>query len=573
MKPSTGLGFQESELFQTHLAEKADAIKSTIEKLFSRLAANKGDVKPEVADLESKLKSLLAKQKEDKVQLENLISKKDELSASLDAAILRAVKAEKKLDRAKSAQVQKMEAVAMFHATSQATPAAEVKREEPSQGNGNDEGLRLKYAEAAAAEAKLKEQLDTAMSEIKALKEETSSLKMRKDSMTDEDFVRTDVYKAFKSQNEDLIKRVNDLEATNRLLRIDAEKLQAERHSFKTQLEADAQSVATELENLIEAKDTDLTRIRTARDELLAELGKRKDAMNQEKSAFENMKEVVGSKEDRIRALEMELERLRPEADVKMSDTDSELESMAVEELRERYRKVTAENHSIKQELPAIETAYKKAMTISQKKVMDQVATEERMAILIQEKSKADQKYFAARKDADIRNNEIKTLRQQNGKSSEIIAALKDHDTQARTLITNLEKQTTDLKQSNVAILEENRGLKTTSAEAVRRAEQVKAQIAELQNMVKSKDSAAVSAKEHANIYQVEMEKLRKRVESLQKESEKWKKKSLSNVSEDEEMMRVSLFETLATRERISDHGLRNLFPAPSARRTSTKSY
>lgn len=559
-KSSTGLGFQDSESFQTHLAEKADAIKSTIEKLFDRLAANKGDVKPEVADLESKLKSLLVKQKEDKVQLENLISKKDELSASLDAAILRAVKAEKKLDRAKSAQVQKMEAVAMFHATSQATPAAEDKREEPSHGNGNDEGLRLKYAEVAAAEAKLKEQLDSAMSEIKALKEETSSLKMRKDSMTDEDFVRTDVFKAFKSQNEDLIKRVNDLEATNRLLRIDAEKLQAERHSFKTQLEADAQSVATELENLIEAKDTDLTRIRTARDELLAELGKRKDAMNQEKTAYDNMKEVVGSKEDRIRALEMELERLRPEADIKMSDTDSELESLTIEELRERYRKVTAENHSIKQELPAIETAYKKAMTISQKKVMDQVATEERMAILVQEKSKADQKYFAARKDADIRNNEIKTLRQQNGKSSEIIAALKEHDTQARTLITNLEKQTTDLKQSNIAVLEENRSLKTTSSDAVRRADQVKSQIAELQNMVKSKDSQAVAAKEHANIYQVEMEKLKKRVESFQKEAEKWKKKSLSNVSEDEEMMRVSPPKPLSFREQNPDAPLEICF-------------
>lgn len=542
LEPSTGLGFQDSELFQNHLTKKANTIKSIIESLFRRLASSKGDVKPEVADLEAKLQTLLAQQKEDKVRLEGLNHKKDELSASLDAAILRAVKAEKKLDRAKSAQVQKMEQQAISNATSHATPAAEEKKngDESSHSNGHDEGLQLKYAEAAAAEAKLKEQLDAAMSEIKALKEENSTLKMRRESVTDEDYVRTDVFKSFKSQNEDLIKRVNDLEATNKQLRHEAERLQAERTAFRTQLEAEAQAVTTDLENQIEAKDNDLTRIRTARDELLADIGQRKDAMNQEKTSLENLKEVIGSKEDRIRALEMELARLRPDADVKMSDPDSEIDSLTIEELRERCRKVTAENHSIKQELPAIETAYKRAMTISQKKVMDQVALEERMAILIQEKSKADQKYFAARKDADIRNAEIKSLRQQNGKSSEIIAALKEHDTQARTLISNLEKQATDLKQSNIAVLEENRTLKSSSSDAVRRADQVKSQISELQSLVKSKDSTASAVKEQANIYQVELEKLKKRVESVQKERDTWKKKSLSNVSEDEEILRVS---------------------------------
>lgn len=516
----------------------------------------------------------MAKQKEDQVQLEGLIHKKDELSASLDAAILRAVKAEKKLDRAKSAQVQKLEQQAMGQATSHAAPAADEKKngDDSSQSNGHDEGLQLKFEEAAAAETKLKEQLDAAMSEIKALKDENSSLKMRRDSVTDEDFVRTDTFKSFKNQNEDLIKRVNDLEATNKQLRHEAEKLQAERSAFRAQLEAEAQAITEDLENQLSAKESDLTRIRTARDELLADLGQRKSAMDQERTSIESMKETILSKEDRIRSLQMELERLGPDADVKMADPDPELESLTVEELREKYRKVTAENLSIKQELPAIETAYKRAMTISQKKVMDQVAAEERMAILIQEKSKADQKYFAARKDADIRNNEIKTLRQQNGKSSEIIAALKEHDTQARTLISNLEKQATDLKQSNIAILDENRTLKSSAADAMRRADQVKSQIAELQNLVKSKDTTAVAVKEQANIYQVEVEKLKKRVDSVQKERDNWKKKSLSNISEDEEMLRVSLTMFMSLHESAPNITLRNSLLALYARRISTRS-
>lgn len=541
IKPSTGLGFQDSQLFKEHLADKATTVKSTLESLFKRIAANKGDVKPEVSELESKLKTVLAKQKEYKVQLDGLIQKKDELSVSLDAAMLRVVKAEKKLDRAKSAQVQKLEQQAIGQATGRPAIEAEENGKELSKTNGHDEGLQLKYQEAAAAETKLKEQLDAAMAEIKTLKEENSSLKMRRESVTDEDFVRTDVFKTFKSQNEDLIKRVNDLEATNKQLRQDAEKLQAERTSFRSQLEREAQTVASELEDQITSRDQDLTRIRSARDELLAELGIRKAAQDQERTALEHAKELIGTTEDRIKVLELELERLRPSADTTMTDARPELESLTAEELREKYVKLEKDFQSINQELPAMEKAYRRSMAISQKKVMDHIAAEEKMAVLIQEKSKADQKYFAARKDADIRNNEMKTLRQQNGKSSDIITSLKEHDAQARTLISNLEKQLTDLKQSNIAILDENRTLKSSATDALRRADQVKSQINELQSLVKAKDATTMAAKEQANNQEVEVEKLKKRLDFTTKDRDAWKKKSLSNTSEDEEMLRVSL--------------------------------
>lgn len=509
--------------------------------MFQRIAARKGDIKPDVAELESKLKAVLAKQKEYKAHLDGLVQKKDELSVSLDAAMLRVVKAEKKLDRAKSTQVQKLEQQAIGQATGRPAPETEENGKETNQTNGHDDGLQLKYQEAAAAESKLKEQLDAAMSEIKALKEENSSLKLRRESVTDEDFVRTDVFKTFKNQNEDLIKRVNDLEATNKQLRQEAEKLQAERTSFRSQLEREAQTVASDLEDQILSRDQDLTRIRSARDELLADLGIRKAAQDQERTALENAKELIGTTEDRIKALEMELERLRPSDDATMSDPRPDIESLTAAELREKYTKLEKDFQSINQELPAMEKAYRRSMAMSQKKAIDHIATEEKIAILIQEKSKADQKYFAARKDADIRNNEMKTLRQQNGKSSDIITALKEHDAQARTLLSNLEKQLTDLKQSNVAIMEENRNLKSTAADALRRADQVKSQIAELQNMVKSKDASVVAIKEQANSHEVEVEKLKKKLDFVNKDRDVWKKKSLSNISEDEEMLRVSL--------------------------------
>lgn len=542
LSPSTGLGFEDSQFFQTHLADKGNAIQSIIKPLFERLAAQRGNVKPELAEMESKIKYLLATQKEYKVQLEGLAQKKEELSVNLDAAMLRVVKAEKRLDRAKSAQVQKLEQQAFANSTSRsATNAGENGKEignETGETNGHDEGLHLKYKEAVAEMTKQKEQLDSAISEIKSLKEENSSLKIRRDSVTDEDFVRTDVFKAFKSQNEDLIKRINDLEATNKQLRHEAERLQAERTSFRSQLEREAQDVTSELEEQIQSKEADLTRVRSQRDELLAEKGILKASQEQERSSFEGLKELVGAKEDRIHALELEVERLRPSADAAMSDPRPDLESITAEELRAKFLKLEKDFKSIVQELPSMEKAYRRSVAISQKKVMDQNAAEERIAILTQEKSKADQKYFAARKDADIRNNEIRTLRQQNGKSSEIIASLKEHDTQARALVSNLEKQLTDLQRSNTATMEENRALKVSSNEAIKRAEHVKSQIADLQNLVKTKDAVAVDKLEQANRHETEAERLKVRLDHVQKDRDTWKKKALGKVSEEEDVLR-----------------------------------
>ncbi|ROW15017.1 hypothetical protein VPNG_03316 [Cytospora leucostoma] len=542
LSPSTGLGFEDSQFFQSHLADKGASIQSIVKPLFDRLAAQRGEVKPELAELESKIKYLLATQKEYKVQLEGLAQKKEELSVNLDAAMLRVVKAEKKLDRAKSAQVQKLEQQAFANSTSRsASSAGENGKEtgnEIGETNGHDEGLHLKYKEAVAELAKQKEQLESAISDIKSLKEENSSLKIRRDSVTDEDFVRTDVFKAFKNQNEDLIKRINDLEATNKQLRLEAEKLQAERTSFRSQLEHEAQDVTSELEEQIQVKEADLTRVRSQRDELLAEKGILKASQEQERTSFENMKELVGAKEDRILALEMELERLRPSAKATSSDPRPDLELLSVEELRAQFLKLEEDFKSINRELPSMEKAYKRSMILSHKKVMDHNAAEERIAILTQEKSKADQKYFAARKDADIRNNEIRTLRQQNGKSSEIIASLKEHDTQARTLVSNLEKQLTDLQRSNTAIMEENRGLKVSSAEATKWSEHIKSQIADLQSLVKTKDTLAVDKLEQANRHETEAERLKVRLDHVQKDRDTWKKKALGKVSEEEDVLR-----------------------------------
>lgn len=381
------------------------------------------------------------------------------------------------------------------------------------------------------------------LAEIKTLQDENSSLKARREALGDEDFIRTDVFKQFKGQNEDLIKRINTLEATNKQLREEAEKLQAERSAFRTQLEADANQVTQELESDIVSRDQDLARVRSARDEILAENTQRKASMEQEKASLEQMKELVNAKEDRISSLESEIARLKPSSDDTSTSTD-DISNLSDEELRQKYKKLEQDFQAINQELPSIEKAYKKMRDLAQKKVMDFAALEDKVAILIAEKSKADQKYFAARKDADTRNNEIRSLRHQNGKSAEIIAQLKDLESQNRTLLGNLEKQMGDLRQTNATLVTENKRMESASMESSRRMESLNKQIGELTNLVKNKDTASAIVKERNTMQEAEVEKLKVRLEHSQKDRDSWKQKALSNSSEEEDMLRVSFENT-----------------------------
>lgn len=525
----TALQFKDHDEFREHLRDKSRAIKARLETLFSLVSAGR-EVKPDVADLEAQVTKSRATIKDLLVKLDRSNAEKDTLSEQLDTATLRYVKAEKKLDRAKSAQVQKLEQQALKNATARA-PSAERGADEAG-ANGNSEALQLKHDEAVAVLSKQKEQLAAALAEIKSLQEQNTSLKARQETVTDEDYSRTDLFKYFKSQNEDLIKRINSLEVINKQLREEAEKLQSERTAFREQLTREAQAVSADLEEQLHQKDQDLTRIRSIRDDLNANLTIQKAKADQERTSSEHIKDLLSAKDDRIAGLELELERLRPTEDAAMSTPREDLEALPPADLITRYIKLEKDFELIKSEVPSVEKAYKKAVTLSQKKLTDMAALESKVVSLTAEKNKAEQKYFAARRDTDARINENKTLQMQNKTSSTIISQLKDVEAHTRILVTNLEKQLTEMKQSNVAILEENRKIKAASSDALRLHEALKSQASNLSSLVKAKDSAAHSFKEKVTACEQELEKVKARLEHALKERDNYKSRGSSDSEE-----------------------------------------
>ncbi|KAI0128532.1 E3 ubiquitin-protein ligase BRE1 [Xylariales sp. AK1849] len=549
----TNTSFKDIQDLEAHLTDKASTIKDMAQSIFSRLASNRGQVQPEIVKLESHVNSLLAAQKDFLVKVGRLSLEKDGVSEQLNTATLRYMKAERKIDRLKSTQVQKLEQQALASAT--ARPAGLDQENGVGESNGNSAELRVQLDEATAASKKQKEQLDAALAESKTLQEELTSVQTKLTSLTDDDYSRTEVYKVFKTRQEDLIKKINDANAYRKPLEAEVERYKVERTAYKTKLESEAQQLTEELENQLQQSDTTLARVRAARDELYGDVQKLQASKEQERFASDEMKSLVSAKEDHIHALEEQVKRFTSSEDVDMTPYP-DVEDLAVEDLRVKYKKLQKDFESINNELPAMAAAVRKYQQLANKKIADFTAVEDRLAVAIAEKGKANQKYFDARKNHDTLNEEAKKVRHQNGKSSEIISQLKDNEAQNRALVGSLEKQLTDLKQTNAAIMAESKRIETSNNEILRRYEALKTQITELSSLAKSKDATTILARERAATLETENEKLKVRLSHAQKERDKWKIKSLSNSSQEEEMLR-NLATCSVCRNRFKDTALK----------------
>lgn len=522
---------------------------------------------PEVRSLQERLSALLATEKAHVIESQRIIGERDQLSERLEQASYRYLLAEKKLDRAKSAQVQKLERQATMGGTSESSSISEKKtaKNEVAETNGDVDSAVHAAAETARREAlaaseKRKLQTEQLETENKQLTEELTSAKVRLTSLSDEDYAKTDLYKLLKSQHEDVIKRVNDLEATNLQLREEAQKLQAERTSYRNNMEEESQTNTTDLESQLARAESDLARIRNARDELSAELSVRKGSQEQSQVASDSIKELAVARETRIVALESEVERLKLQIGESTSaSTDEALQGMSVEELRSKLKTLENQHLLLNNELPSMEAAWKKTKSLAERKVSEIMEWEEQRTRINAEKAKADQKYFAAMKAKEARENELRTLKAQNAKSSEIVTQLKDAENNSRSLIINLEKQISESKESLTSLSQQNRTMQQKLSEGNITLEKLRTQITDMKKLVVSKDaasSAAASAKRQA---EVELEEVKVRLEDTKKSLDNMKRKGSGRESESDDW-RVS-----AVVSRLPHYKLTTSRKSPSA--------
>ena len=536
----SSLLFADDETFEKHLQSRSRDIQSVMAKLFGN---NKGR-SPEIVQLQSRLSQLLAAEKQHVLQLENYQTEKQELQDRLESASRRYMVAEKKLDRVKSTTVAKLEKQALLGAQkSSEDEGGPVKREE-SMSNGIVENgdsmaeLEESHNKALAVSQKQKEQIEKLEAENSKLTTQLTELTAKATHFTDDDYANTDLFKQLKSQHEDVIKRINNLEALNIQLQEEAVRLQAERTSYKSQLESESQAAITEKDALLSTVETHLSRIRSNRDELLADQAIRKSNQEQERTSIAKIRELAAAHEDRIKALELENERLTSQADGQ-SPTSADVAALSAEELVPRYHELGRKYNMLNSELASMSTAFQRASKAASQKISELSALEERAMRLTAEKAKADQKYFAAMRDKDQRKIEVQTLRLQNTKSSDVVSQLKESEAASRLLLANLEKQLAEAKDALNSKTNSHRACQQQLVENGILIEGLKTQIAELQKILTVKDASLAATASSCRKAELEAEEFKATLNDTKKSLEMWKAKGLGNQSGEYEMLRV----------------------------------
>ena len=539
--PAT-LFFEDSPTLRKHLTDRKDKVLSALSGLFARFPP----ASPEVASLQEQLSKLLAAEKEHICELQRVQTEKDQKSERLVTATHRYMIAEKKIDRLKSQQVQKLESAAMASST------ASVKEELSSGSNGVDmangvtgilaEEMETSRNEALAEAAKRREHIEQLEADNKKLTEDISALNVKLAGLSDDDYAKTDLFKAIKTQHEEVIKRINNLEATNIQLREEAQKYQAERTAYRIKVDDEARSTVSESEGAVVQAETNLARIRHSRDELLAKVNMLEQDQKDLAMSRQQTKELMGACESRIAALESECERLRLQLVEQASIEDPvDLDKLSPEELRSKVVTLKHENKLLGNELPGMEAAWRKAQAVAGKKITEIATWEENITRANADKAKADQKFFAAMKAKESLEQQLRVLRQQTIKGTEVVAQLKETDSLSRSLVEKMEKQTAEMRAQMDELSVQHRQLQQKFKESAIVAESHVSQIAELKKVVETKDTTCLVSKKAQREAEVEREKMVAQVEGLEKQLDHWKQKSVGNQSAQNAMMEVSL--------------------------------
>ena len=529
------------ETFKIHLDARSQIISAAIKSI----AAQDGEMRTETIELQAQLTKRLLLEKGHVNELSALRQERESLEKRLETATSRYMLAEKKLDRAKSATVAKLEAQAIASSRAEASsPVDGAGNPEQTNGVATDPEAVTRAEEARlqseAALSKQKEQLDMIVAENEKLTSQLTSLSSRPTVFTDDDYAKTDLFKHLKAQHEDVIKRVNDLEATNIELRKEAERLHAERTTFRSQFEAEQSGPLTEKEAQIGRLENDLARIRSQRDELLTKLQQLEATAEQENASMEQLKQFVEAKDERIKSLEAEVERLS------IQSAEIETDAMPTDDLRVRLASLQKQYNMLTEELSGAGLAYKKLQASANAKINAQIDLEERAKRAVAEKVKSDQRYFTAMKLKDTLRAEVAGLRTQASKSSDLIAQLREADQSSKTLITNLESENLKAKELLDQSTKHKSKAQAELAEHVAGTSSLRSQMDDLRSQLQTKDATLAEVRNSRRKAEVEVEELRVSILERDKKIEASKKsKGVASPDSETEMLRVSVVPNL----------------------------
>jgi E3 ubiquitin-protein ligase BRE1 len=531
--------FESIDKFHAYLGSRAEEIKSVL----SNLLRSRSPREPQVQELEDKLRAVLARQEVLVREIDQYAKENTKLEEQINTATRRYLLAEKKYDRAKSAVVQKMEQKAIQSSdASSATNHASA--EGTAEVNGTvplNEELISERDMAMATSEKRKEQIELLEAEKVKLSNELTETKARLHALGDDDYAKTELFKAMKVQHEEIVNRINDLTAKNVELREEAQKLQAERTAFRAKLEEEQRALSMENGEQNAVLERDLVRIRNQRDEQMAAI--KMLQAGQPQHDLQHLRQLYSANEDRIKALEQEVERLKAKIDDEDAGNLAEAD-MSPESMREKIASLEKQLAILNKELPLMESAYSKANATANKKIEELIEHENIVAMLKGDKEKATQKFFNACKTIETQKLEIRALRAQNSKSAEIITQLKEAQNASRLYAQNADKQLAEVQANIGAVTIQLQEAQEHGNKHAHLTARMNASIGDMKALAIQKDTQCAAAEKAQRQADVKVEELQAKLDEANRQNKILKAKADGNMSEVDKNMRVSSLRT-----------------------------
>jgi len=462
----------DNKLFKNLIDDRFTRLKH----IFTTIVARVPEATPQVRELQNEISRLIASEKEHILRAERLQAQfKDAQNKCEDYQYKWSI-AKAQLAKAQSKASQYME-MQNRRRTSTDTTESAAKQTNGDTVNGvskvevngiaNEEVESAKRAALAEVE-KRKQQVEELEAENKKLNEQLTSTSSRLNNLSEDDYAQTQLFKALRSQHEDVIKRVNDLEAKNVQLREEAQRLQAERTSYRNQVEEECRVKCEDAEATIAKVDLDVQRIRSERDLIHQQKAILEGNQNKYDIAMKELQNLNSANETHMEALSSEVKRLKialkeiqPES-ISLDDIADQSE----EGMKKEIINLRTQMSALNMELASMQTAVTKFKTTATKKVQEFVALEQEIQRLKEAKHRLDSNRFSEKTILDSKKAECDNMRKQSSKSGEIIAQLKDSENKTKELCANLDKQVAEYRAQVESLTDQN-GLLTRKLETL----------------------------------------------------------------------------------------------------------
>lgn len=152
-------------------------------------------------------------------------------------------------------------------------------------------------------------------------------------------------------------------------------------------------------------------------------------------------------------------------------------------------------------------------------------------------------------KTVDMQKLELRSVKAQNARSSEIISQLKDAEGKSRELLSSVERQLAEAKEMVSKLETQNRTLAQKHKETAINAEGLNKQAEDLKALIASKDKENLSASKQRRELEEDMSKTKSRLEDTKKQLDTLRKSRSAANDADSDDWRVRINECVVSCE------------------------